>query len=473
MRLRVIVFLCAVTLASIPAFGTPTSLNAVPTADVLACGQANLAVQFSGGRISGDYDFFNQFQTEFGFGKNIELGVDFSIGPNTGNPCNAKYRIYDETKHRPAIAIGQYVDLYGTGNPPYITSYKRIGTSRLHFGATRIDQSIRALAGYDLWHGRPFTLQADYVSGPRTYASIGFVLNLRDGFSINAAQLIGNSDQAPNAYMVIAGWTGQLFGKSASDNSSLKKCTGRQKVIILAHRGESYIAPENTLSAFNLAWKNGAKAVELDVHMSRDNKIVVMHDDSTTRTSGVEYIISKTDSAELRKLDVGRWKSEQYAGEKIPFLEEALATIPPRCIMFVEVKCGLEALPYIRDIIDKSGKRSQVAIISFSLDVVSASKKLMADIPHYWLRSPRIDSETKKDIPYDNSLIKIAKENNLDGLDLQYYMLTKEFADEIKASGLSLWTWNTNTPEKAQYQIDMGVDGFTTDRCGWMLDQLK
>ena len=114
--------------------------------------------------------------------------------------------------------------------------------------------------------------------------------------------------------------------------------TGRHKMVLMAHRGESFIAPENTLSAFKMAWDKGAKAVELDCYLTKDHKIVVMHDASTKRTGGVDLVAKDTDSAELRKLDLGKWKGEQFAGEKMPFLSEVLATIPKGGKLFVEIK---------------------------------------------------------------------------------------------------------------------------------------
>jgi len=462
--------LCMVALAE--AQGEPTSLNIIPTADVLPNGAASIEVQLSGGRVSGGYEFMNQFQTEFGLGSGIEIGFDPSIGPNVGSPFNAKWRIYKETARRPAVAVGTFVDLLGTGNPPYITGFKSVGTTRFHMGATRLGQTTRAMAGWDTYPWEPLTIQADYVSGPAAYATIGFVINLPGGWLINAAQLFGNSRYAPNGYIVAVGWTGQVFGASADNHDKDTACNGRHKMILLAHRGESYIAPENTLAAFNLAWKLGAEAVELDCHLTRDNKIMVMHDAKTGRTAGTDLVIKDTDSAELRKLDVGKWKGEQYAGEKMPFLSEALATIPPGGRMLVEVKCGPEIIPFLRDVIDKSGKRRQITIISFNLDVVAQSKKAMPDVPHYYLRSPAKDPKTGQPQPYDHKLIQTALDNGLDGLDLHYSMVTKEFADAVKAKGLALWTWTVNDPAEAKRQAELGVDGLGTDRCAWLKEQM-
>jgi glycerophosphoryl diester phosphodiesterase len=243
-------------------------------------------------------------------------------------------------------------------------------------------------------------------------------------------------------------------------------------MILLAHRGESYIAPENTLAAFNLAWQKGAEAVELDCYLTHDNKIMVMHDARTGRTARTDLVIKDTDSAELRKLDAGKWKGAQYAGEKIPFLSEALATIPPKGMLLVEVKCGPEILPFLRQVIDESGKRRNVTIISFNLDVVVQSKKLMPDVPHYYLSSPAKDPNTGQYQPYDPKLIQTALENHLDGLDLHYSMVTREFADAIKAKGLALWTWTVDDPAEAKHQAELGVDGLGTNRCAWIKEQM-
>jgi glycerophosphoryl diester phosphodiesterase len=247
---------------------------------------------------------------------------------------------------------------------------------------------------------------------------------------------------------------------------------GRHKMALLAHRGESYIAPENTLAAFKMAWDKGAKAVELDVYLTKDHKIVVVHDANTKRTGGADLVIKDTDSVELRKLDLGKLKGEQFAGEKIPFLDEVLAAMPKGGTIFCEIKCGVEILPFLQEVLDKSGKRSQVTIISFSLDVVSASKKMMPDCPTYYLRSPAKDPATGKLLAYDSKLIQAALDNHLDGLDLEHTLMTKEYVDAIKAAGLAIWTWTVDDVPEAKRQMELGVDGMATNRTAWMAEQL-
>src|ERR1700677_2285230 len=91
---------------------------------------------------------------------------------------------------------------------------------------------------------------------------------------------------------------------------------------IIAHRGASYDVPENTLAAFNLAWKEEADAVELDIYLTKDGKIVAIHDETTKRTTGVALNVADSTLAELQQLDAGAWKNAVWKGEQIPSLEQ-------------------------------------------------------------------------------------------------------------------------------------------------------
>ena len=92
------------------------------------------------------------------------------------------------------------------------------------------------------------------------------------------------------------------------------------KSLIIAHRGESFDAPENTLASINLAWERGAGAVEIDVHLSKDNQIVVIHDSNTKRVGAKNKKVSKQTLSELKKLDIGSWKNVKWKDEKFLLL---------------------------------------------------------------------------------------------------------------------------------------------------------
>src|SRR5215204_6481097 len=116
-------------------------------------------------------------------------------------------------------------------------------------------------------------------------------------------------------------------------------------VEIVGHRGASYDAPENTMAATNLAWKQKADAVETDIWLSKDGKLVVSHDKTGKRTAGRDVIYPEITQAETRELDAGSWKDPKFKGEKIPLLEEQIASIPPGKRILVEIKTGPEIVP--------------------------------------------------------------------------------------------------------------------------------
>ena len=246
-------------------------------------------------------------------------------------------------------------------------------------------------------------------------------------------------------------------------------CT--KSVEIIAHRGASHLAPENTMASVMLGWQKDAD-VEVDVYLAKDNRIVAIHDKTTKRTAGVELKVAETTSEELRKLDVGSFKSDEFAGEPIPYLADIVKSIPPKRKLYIEIKCGQEILPFLQQLLAESGKMSQVVIIGFDLETVTESKQLI-DVPTYWLKGTEKIEETEEWIPHDPQLIQTAKDNGLDGMDVHYVGVTKEFVDAAKASGQKLYVWTVDDPKEAIRLVDLGVAGITTNRPGWLREQLK
>ncbi|MCE5251747.1 glycerophosphodiester phosphodiesterase [bacterium] len=242
---------------------------------------------------------------------------------------------------------------------------------------------------------------------------------------------------------------------------------------IIAHRGASYRAPENTLAAVKLAWELGADAVEVDVHMTKDGKIAVIHDATTKRITGVDLMVNETSSEALRELDAGSFKSPEYAGERIPFLDEVIGTIPDGKRLFIEIKSGPDILPALREVIDNSGKRLSIVIIGFDLDTVSRCKVLMPEIPVHWLAVSKKNESSGTYRPYDAGLIDIIKKHNLDGLDVHYGGVTKEFAGAVRSADLALYAWTVDDPSVARKLRQYGVNGITTNRPAWLKEQMR
>ena len=154
--------------------------------------------------------------------------------------------------------------------------------------------------------------------------------------------------------------------------------------------GSSFDAPENTLPAFELAWKQGADAIEGDFLLTKDNQIVCIHDGSTKRLADRNLAVRGSTLEELRKLDAGSWKHEKFKGTKIPTIAEVFATIPKGRKIFVEVKCGKEIIPHLVKEIGKSKlKTEQVVLICFKQEVVKAFKQAMPKNKAYWLSGLR------------------------------------------------------------------------------------
>src|SRR5579864_4055936 len=154
---------------------------------------------------------------------------------------------------------------------------------------------------------------------------------------------------------------------------------------IVAHRGSSEEAPENTLAAFRLGFQE-ADACELDIHLSKDAQVVVMHDANTQRTAGVDKLIAQQTLGELQALDAGRWKGENFAGERIPLLSDVLALIPERKRLLIEIKCGPEVVPRLVSVIQEAERKpEQTALIAFSLETLRQAKSKLPNLQAYWL----------------------------------------------------------------------------------------
>src|SRR6185436_9516801 len=168
------------------------------------------------------------------------------------------------------------------------------------------------------------------------------------------------------------------------------------KALLPAHRGESYIAPENTMAAFELAWKNGETIVETDIHLTKDGQVVICHDADTFRTSGnkTKLVIKDSTLEEIRKVDVGAFKGPQWVGQKCPTLKELYDAMPAGTMCLTEIKSGIDVVPAFLEILKASGKGpEQIVVISFHADALAASKKALPGYKHYLLANHKKDKQ--------------------------------------------------------------------------------
>ena len=241
---------------------------------------------------------------------------------------------------------------------------------------------------------------------------------------------------------------------------------------IIAHRGASHDAPENTLAAIRLGWAQGADAVEIDVHCSKDGQVVVFHDATLSRTAGVRRRVASQTVAELQSFDVGSWKHTRFAGERVPTLAEALATIPKGRRLFVEIKCGPECIPAFAKTFRASRKAvSQVVPIGFGIETMRGIKEALPELEVAWVAEFR--RTLRGWSPQAETLIERAKAAGLDALDLDGRgPLDAEFVGKVHAAGLRLYVWTVDAPARAEKLRAAGIDGVTTNKPGWLREEL-
>jgi len=239
--------------------------------------------------------------------------------------------------------------------------------------------------------------------------------------------------------------------------------TVKPQVSIIAHRGASYLAPENTVSSAGLAWEKGADAVEVDIYLTKDNKVICIHDSNTKRTTGEDHKVSETDSEVLRTLDAGSFKDKKYKGEKLPFLKEIIKTVPKGKELVVEIKCKSEILPYLEKSVKRYQKKIVFTFICFDFNTISDTKKVFPSNSCYWLCSNA--ALLKKHFDQVSTA-------GLEGVSLSWNIINE---DVIKKAGdlkLEVYSWTVDDPAEALRLIALGVKGITTNRPGWLREQI-
>jgi len=237
---------------------------------------------------------------------------------------------------------------------------------------------------------------------------------------------------------------------------------------LVAHRGASAAAPENTVAAFRAAWREGADAIENDWRLTRDGRIVCMHDATVDRTTDGKGAVSALGFAEIRALDAGRWKGDAWKAEKVPTLAEMLAAVPAGKRTFVEIKVGPEIVPQLaREIAASKLPRDRVAIIAFDDAVIAAAKRAMPDVKAYWIYAFK-RSQGRWSATTDELVARL-RACKADGLDVGFTAESAEVVDAglaraLAAAGLELMVWTVDDPDLARRARALGVRAITTNK---------
>ena len=235
--------------------------------------------------------------------------------------------------------------------------------------------------------------------------------------------------------------------------------------LIVAHRGASHDAPENTLAAFREAWRQGADFIEADFLLASDGSVVCIHDDTTARTGDRELVVSESSLDALRTVDVGAWKGKEFRGERIAALDEVLRDVPPGKGILVELKGGpAVAAPAARVALASGLGPERVAFIAFDPATVTAVKRAAPGLPTYLLSS--FEQERGRWSPTVDELVAAARRAGADGVDVraELRVVDSAFAARMRAEGLPWHVWTVDDGEIARRVAQLGAASITTNR---------
>jgi len=228
---------------------------------------------------------------------------------------------------------------------------------------------------------------------------------------------------------------------------------------IIAHRGASRYAPENTLAAFHMAVEQGAEALELDVALSAEGEVVILHDDTVDRTTDGTGRVGALTLADLKRLDAGSFFSPAFRGERIPTLAEVLEAVGHKILINIELKANLkwaDPLPAkVAEIVQRHGLEDGVLYSSFSPWALARIHKLTPQVPIGFLTLPGFLGKLGAGL-FGRWLPHQARNPS-------FKEVTPDGVAHLHRQGKRVYPYTVNQLEDIQRMIRAGVDGFFTD----------
>ncbi len=223
---------------------------------------------------------------------------------------------------------------------------------------------------------------------------------------------------------------------------------------IIAHRGASGYAPENTMAAFRRALELGADAIELDVVQSRDGELMVIHDETPRRTTRTRGRVDDFTADNLKQLDAGSWFAPEFRGERIPTLREVLAWVRGKTQVWIEIKSANPNL--VLKTIREEKMLDHVVVFSLKLDVMESLINAPVDrslvFPRYTRRIPTI-----------RQLCDLADALNLTSVAPHYSLVTKRFVEQLHKENLGVAVWTANRKLTIRRLIRADADAIITN----------
>ena len=266
--------------------------------------------------------------------------------------------------------------------------------------------------------------------------------------------------------------TGTVTGPVAGAAHQGGPGAGASAPLVVAHRGNSAVAPQNTLAAFEAAWRAGAHSIEIDIQPTADGEVVVIHDDTVDATTDGSGVVTEMTLDAVRALDAGSWFASAYAGQRVPTFAEVLELMVrrPGIDLLLELKGAftVEQVRPVTDAIRAAGLADRVIGQSFWPESVRA---LASADPH--LRRGLLIFQVPEDGGVDE-VVRVAGELGVMTVN-PYGPLLVEHPDlvaRLHAAGLQVQVWTLNEPEHWATAVALGVDAVITDRpdrlAGWL-----
>ncbi len=239
---------------------------------------------------------------------------------------------------------------------------------------------------------------------------------------------------------------------------------------LIAHRGASSEAPENTLPAFREAVRSGANMIEFDVRLSRDGRVVVFHDRLLDRTTDGSGPVEDRTLAELKKLDAGSWFSPDYAGTRIPTLEEVIRDLTSSEIeLYIELKIDrgreegrADLLERTREVVERLSFQDRSFLASFDRPSLDLSKRDRPEIRTGLIFRDAGVWEEERRGGYHNIDILCARWNIIDSARVA----------EVHQAGKEVFAWTMDRAKELRAVLSLGVDGVASNNPAWLVKEV-
>jgi glycerophosphoryl diester phosphodiesterase len=231
-------------------------------------------------------------------------------------------------------------------------------------------------------------------------------------------------------------------------------------IVTVGHRGVNKYAPENTRISYVQMVETGAPIAEMDLALTKDGQIVLMHDKTVDRTTGGKgkVAVNSLTLEQIKKLDAGAWKNAKYKGEPVPTLDEIAEVCKGKAIMMLDLKAEGQGEALAAWLERQKMPHDQVILAPWTDDEgVALRKHIAADVPMIRLTSP-VPTDT-----LDSSYFDRMKQIGFSGFSVNYQNLTQAFVDAAHKNGMKVYAWTINESPDVALAALMGVDGVITD----------